>query len=47
MAITFTGAGSFNGIGGVTLSNPTSLQFGPDGKLYVAEQNGSINVFTI
>jgi N-acetylneuraminic acid mutarotase len=27
--------------------NPTSLQFGPDGRLYVAEQNGKISIFTI
>jgi N-acetylneuraminic acid mutarotase len=31
----------------VSLSNPTSLQFGPDGKLYVALQNGLIKVYTI
>lgn len=30
-----------------SLSNPTSLQFGPDGRLYVAEQNGTINAYTI
>ncbi|WP_265991427.1 putative Ig domain-containing protein [Larkinella insperata] len=29
------------------LKNPTSLQFGPDGKLYVAQQNGLIKVLTI
>jgi large repetitive protein len=27
--------------------NPTSLQFGPDGRLYVAEQNGVISIYTI
>lgn len=30
-----------------SLSNPTSLQFGPDGKLYVSQQNGIIKVYTI
>ncbi len=30
-----------------SLRNPTSLQFGPDGKLYVAEQYGLIKVFTV
>ncbi len=47
--ISFTQIGSFNGIegGSQVLNNPTSLQFGPDGRLYVAEQNGSINAFTM
>ncbi|GAB3163293.1 PKD domain-containing protein [Telluribacter humicola] len=30
-----------------SLSFPTSLQFGPDGRLYVSEQYGQIKVFTI
>ena len=29
------------------LSSPTSLQFGPDGKLYVSQQNGTIKIYTI
>jgi len=32
---------------GESLSNPTSLQFGPDGRLYVAQQNGQIKIYTI
>ena len=28
-------------------SRPTSLQFGPDGRLYVAQQNGVIKVYTV
>jgi len=32
---------------GVTLNNPTSLQFGPDGRLYVAEQSGLIKAITV
>jgi len=32
---------------GVSLQNPTSLQFGPDGRLYVAQQNGLILVLTV
>ncbi|UOQ68637.1 PKD domain-containing protein [Hymenobacter volaticus] len=32
---------------GVTLENPTSLQFGPDGHLYVSQQNGLIKDLTI
>ncbi|RZK01172.1 MAG: hypothetical protein EOO46_20685, partial [Flavobacterium sp.] len=31
----------------VFLINPTSLQFGPDGRLYVSEQGGLIKVFTV
>jgi N-acetylneuraminic acid mutarotase len=31
----------------VRFSNPTSLQFGPDGRLYVAYQNGNIRVFSV
>ena len=49
MAIDFTQVGSFQGVQGEspTLFNPTSLQFGADGRLYVAEQNGTINAFTV
>jgi hypothetical protein len=31
----------------VPIENPTSLQFGPDGRLYVSEVDGTIKVFTI
>ena len=34
-------------LNGATLSNPTSIQFGPDKRLYVSEQGGLIKVFTI
>jgi len=49
MPIGFTQVGGFSGVIGLgsVINNPTSLQFGPDGKLYVAEQDGTINVFTI
>ena len=48
MAINFNQAGSFNGVEDVqVLNNPTSIQFGSDGRLYVAEQNGTINAFTV
>lgn len=30
-----------------SIVNPTSLQFGPDGRLYVSEVDGTIKVFTI
>ncbi|MBA3884193.1 MAG: choice-of-anchor D domain-containing protein [Acidobacteria bacterium] len=33
--------------GTTSLSNPTSLQFGPDGRLYVAQQNGLIRIFGV
>ena len=29
------------------IDNPTSLEFGPDGRLYVAQQNGLIKIFTV
>ncbi|MEL6441246.1 MAG: malectin domain-containing carbohydrate-binding protein [Cyanobacteria bacterium J06621_8] len=47
--INFNQIGSFNGVAGEgkILTNPTSIQFGADGRLYVAEQNGSINAFTV
>jgi len=47
--IGFSDAGAFKGVQGgpEILSNPTSLQFGPDGRLYVSEQNGMINAFTV
>jgi glucose/arabinose dehydrogenase len=32
---------------GAELENPTSLQFGPDGRLYVAQQDGLIKAFSI
>lgn len=31
----------------VNLASPTSLAFGPDGRLYVSQQNGTIKVYTI
>ena len=49
MPIAFKLAGVIKGaLGGPNvLQGPTSLQFGPDGRLYVSEQNGSINAFTV
>ncbi|WP_167855699.1 malectin domain-containing carbohydrate-binding protein [Hymenobacter fodinae] len=38
---------SRSGLKNVSLGNPTSLQFGPDGRLYVAQQDGLIKAFTI
>jgi hypothetical protein len=34
-------------LAGATSSSPTSLQFGPDGKLYVAQQDGIVKIYTI
>ncbi|MDH4057400.1 MAG: hypothetical protein OEU76_01480, partial [Cyclobacteriaceae bacterium] len=34
-------------LSGAVVASPTSLQFGPDGRLYVSQQNGEIKVFTI
>ena len=49
LAIGFTPVGDIDGIAGGldVLSNPTSLQFGADDRLYVSEQDGTINAFTI
>ncbi|GAB5472887.1 MAG: hypothetical protein Mars2KO_09860 [Maribacter sp.] len=43
------GAQSFNfsGLVDADVTNPTSLQFGPNGKLYVSQQNGFITEFTV
>ena len=40
---------SFNSsrLTGAVIDNPTSLQFGPDGRLYVSQQNGYILAFTV
>ena len=40
---------SFNssGVPGTGLSNPTSLEFGPDERLYVSQQNGIIRAYTL
>ncbi|MGB3547435.1 MAG: malectin domain-containing carbohydrate-binding protein, partial [Saprospiraceae bacterium] len=40
---------SFNssGLQGDNLNNPTSLQFGPDGRLYVSQQNGVVYAYTV
>ena len=29
------------------LANPTSLQFGPDGRLYVSQQDGLIRIYDV
>lgn len=34
-------------LSGTNLSEPTSLDFGPDGRLYVAERTGSIYAYTV
>jgi glucose/arabinose dehydrogenase len=34
-------------LSGASSLNPTSIQFGPDGKLYVAQRNGLIKVYTV
>ncbi|HMC00682.1 MAG TPA: hypothetical protein VKN14_06570, partial [Flavobacteriaceae bacterium] len=36
-----------SGLIGETVTNPTSLEFGPDDRLYVSQQNGTIWAFTI
>jgi len=36
-----------SGLQGESLNNPTSLQFGPDGRLYVSQQNGTIYAYNV
>jgi len=36
-----------SGLAGESSNNPTSLQFGPDGRLYVSQQNGTIYAYQI
>ncbi|QDA61300.1 malectin [Hymenobacter jejuensis] len=36
-----------SGLSGANITNPTSLQFGPDGRLYVSQQDGVIKAFTV
>ena len=38
---------SVSSLNGDNLTSPTSLQFGPDGRLYVSQQNGLILAYTI
>lgn len=38
---------SSSGLSGEVSNNPTSLQFGPDGRLYVSQQNGTIYAYTV
>ena len=51
LSVTGTAYAQYNfapsSLSGGTILNPTSLQFGPDGRLYVAQQNGIIKVFTV
>lgn len=42
-----TVAFSKSSLAGATSSRPTSLQFGPDGRLYVAQQDGAIDVYEV
>jgi hypothetical protein len=36
-----------SGLGGESLNNPTSLEFGPDDRLYVSQQNGLVYAYTV
>jgi len=55
LTVPLTGTGSTGGtvgfgksvLAGTSSANPTSLQFGPDGRLYVAQQSGLIKVYTV
>jgi len=45
--VIFAQSFSSSGLSGESLNNPTSLQFGPDDRLYVSQQDGTIQVYTI
>jgi glucose/arabinose dehydrogenase len=34
-------------LGGETSTRPTSIQFGPDGRLYVLQQDGTLKIYTV
>jgi hypothetical protein len=38
---------NISALNGASITNPTSLQFGPDNRLYVAQQNGIIKAFKV
>jgi hypothetical protein len=49
IAVAFNNVGTISGVAGGPniISSPTNVQFGPDGRLYVTEHRGMINVFTV
>ena len=46
-AVTYAQSFGASGLLGESLSNPTSIEFGPDGRLYVSQQNGEIYAYTV
>ena len=44
MAVDFSEIGVLTGVAGVPIDNPTSIQFGPDGRLYVASVLSLIHI---
>ena len=47
MAVDFTQIGILTGVAGVPIDSPTSIQFGPDGRLYVASVSGEIAAYDV
>ena len=47
MAVDFSEVGVLTGVAGVPINNPTSIQFGPDGRLYVASVSGEIAAYDV
>jgi len=47
MAVDFTEIGVLTGVTGVPIDSPTSIQFGPDGRLYVASVSGEIAAYEV
>ena len=47
MAVDFTEICILTGVAGVPIDSPTSIQFGPDGRLYVASVSGEIAAYDV
>ena len=47
MAVEFSQIGVLTGVAGVPIDSPTSIQFGPDGRLYVASVSGEIAAYDV
>ena len=47
MAVDFTEIGTLTGVTGVSIDSPTSIQFGPDGRLYVSSVSGEIAAYEV
>ncbi len=46
-AFSYAQSFSSTGLNGINVENPTSLDFGPNGKLYVSQQDGTLYEYTV